>query len=101
MLIVFVYVSVKPERVDDFVLATLENAKASIEESGIARFDVVRDQSDASKFVLVEVYRDANAPAAHKQTVHYARWRDAVEDMMAEPRRSAKYENVFPGDGGW
>ena len=101
MLIVLVYVSVKPERVDEFISATLENAKASVEEPGIARFDVIRDQADANQFVLVEVYRDANAPAAHKQTAHYQLWRDRVESMMAEPRKSTKYDNVFPEDSGW
>ena len=101
MLIVLVYVSVKPDRVDDFVQATLANAKASVEEPGIARFDVIRDQSDANKFVLVEVYRDTNAPGAHKETAHYKRWRDTVEDMMAEPRKSAKFDNVFPEDARW
>ena len=101
MLIVLVSVSVKPDRVDDFVRATLENAKASVQEPGIARFDVIRDRADASKFVLVEVYRDGSAPAAHKETQHYKTWRDTVESMMAEPRSSTKYENVFPEDRGW
>ena len=101
MLIVLVYVSVKPERVDDFIAATLDNARASIEEPGIARFDVIRDRETPNQFVLVEVYRDDRAPAAHKQTAHYARWRDTVEAMMAEPRRSAKFANLFPEDAGW
>ena len=84
-----------------FRAATLDNARASVREPGVARFDVVQSTEDPTRFVLVEVYRTADAPAAHKQTAHYARWRDAVADLMAEPRTSARYVNVFPEDGGW
>jgi len=101
MLIVHVHVSVKPESVEAFKAATIENAGASLGEPGVARFDVIQQQDDPSKFVLVEVYRSAEAAAAHKETPHYAKWRDTVAPMMAEPRRSVKYTNVFPGDEGW
>jgi len=101
MLIVVVSVKVKPERVGDFQRETLANARESVKEPGIARFDVLRDKDDPSRFALVEVYRTPDAPAAHKQTAHYAAWRDAVEEMMAEPRRSTKFENVFPDDAGF
>lgn len=102
MLIVHVHVHVKPEAVDAFHAATLENARNSVREPGVIRFDVVRQGDDPTRWVLVEIYRDADAPAAHKSTAHYAAWRDAVEPMMAEPRRSVKYTAVFPGEvGGW
>lgn len=101
MLVVHVHVHVKPECVEAFRLATIENARASVQEPGIARFDVVQQQDDPARFVLVEVYRNADAPARHKETSHYARWRDAVAEMMAEPRRSVKYGNLFPEDAGW
>jgi quinol monooxygenase YgiN len=96
MLIVHVHVHVKFEKVEEFIRATIENAHASIQERGIARFDVIQQQDDATRFVLIEIYRDAEATAAHKQTVHYVTWRDAVADMMAEPRSSVKYNAVFP-----
>lgn len=101
MYIVHVHVRVKPESVEDFKMATLANARASIHEPGVARFDVVQQKDDSTKFVLVEVYRDADAAAAHKETVHYPVWRDTVAAMMAEPRTSVKFNNVFPEDTGW
>jgi (4S)-4-hydroxy-5-phosphonooxypentane-2,3-dione isomerase len=101
MLVVHVRVHVKPEYVDAFRQACLENARQSVKEPGIARFDVVQQQDDPARFVLVEAYRTSEAPAAHKETAHYAQWRDAVAPMMAEPRTSVKYTNVFPGDPGW
>ena len=98
MLIVHVHVRVKAECVEEFRHATVENARASVEEPGIARFDVVEQRDDATRFVLVEVYRTQEAAAAHKETAHYAKWRDAVAEMMAEPRQSVKYGEVFaPG----
>lgn len=72
-----------------------------MKEPGIARFDVIQQQDDASKFVLVEVYRTADDPARHKETDHYKKWRDAVEPMMAAPRKSVKYGNCYPEDSGW
>lgn len=101
MLVVHVHVHVRPEAVEAFKAATLENARHSVQEPGVARFDVVQQLDDPTRFVLVEVYRDDQAPAAHKQTAHYAKWRDTVEPMMAEPRRSVKYQNLFPDDAGW
>ncbi len=101
MLIVHVHVHVKPEHVEAFKAATLANARESIKEPGIARFDAAQQQDDPTRFVLVEVYRTAEAPAAHKETRHYQAWRDAVAPMMAEPRTSVRYSNVFPEDQGW
>ncbi len=101
MLIVHVHVHVKPEFVDAFKQASLENARNSLQEAGVARFDVIQQTDDPTRFVLVEVYRDAEAPGKHKETAHYARWRDQVADMMAEPRSGVKYSNIFPEDHGW
>jgi quinol monooxygenase YgiN len=101
MLIVHVHVHVKPESVTAFREATLENARHSVQEPGIARFDVVQQQDDPTRFVLIEVYRTVEAAAAHKETAHYAKWRDAVAPMMAEPRNSVKYNAVFPDPQGW
>lgn len=101
MLIVHVHVHVKPEFVEAFRTATIENASHSVREPGIARFDVLQQAGDPARFLLVEIYRTAEAPAQHKETAHYAAWRDAVAGMMAEPRSSIKYANVFPGEEGW
>ena len=101
MQIVFVHVNVKPEFVEAFKQATIENASHSVKEPGIARFDVIQQVDDPRKFILVEVYKTAEAPAAHKETAHYARWRDTVTDMMAEPRQGVKYTNIFHDDAGW
>lgn len=101
MLIVHVYVHVKPDSIEAFRLATIDNASHSVQEPGIARFDVIQQQDDPTRFVLVEVYREPEAPARHKETAHYARWRDAVADLMAEPRTSIKFNNVFPEDENW
>jgi (4S)-4-hydroxy-5-phosphonooxypentane-2,3-dione isomerase len=96
MLVVLVHVHVKPEAVEAFKQASLENARHSVREPGIARFDVLQQADDSTRFVLVEAYRDAEAPARHKATAHYALWRDAVASMMAEPRSSLKMESVSP-----
>lgn len=101
MLIVHVFVHVKPDQVEAFLTATLENARNSVQEPGIARFDVIRQKDDPTRFVLVEVYRTPDDPARHKETTHYQKWRDTVAEMMAEPRASIKYENVFPDEQGW
>jgi (4S)-4-hydroxy-5-phosphonooxypentane-2,3-dione isomerase len=101
MLVVHVHAHVKPEFVEAFKLATVENARNSVAETGIARFDVVQQADDPSRFVLVEVYRSVEASARHKETAHYAAWRDAVAPMMTEPRSSVKCWNVFPPDRGW
>jgi len=94
MLIVVVQVHVKPECIEAFREATLDNATNSVLESGIARFDVLEQAEDPTRFVLVEVYRDDAAPAAHKETAHYARWRDTVAPMMASPRTSLRYRDI-------
>lgn len=101
MLIVHVHVQVKAECIDAFKAATIENARNSVREEGIARFDVVQQSDDPTRFVLVEVYRTDDAPAKHKETTHYATWRDSVADMMAVPRQSTKFRDVFPDDAGW
>ena len=101
MLIVQVHVHVKPEFVDAFIQATVDNARNSVQEHGIARFDVIQEVDDPTRFILVEVYKTAEDPARHKETRHYARWRDTVADMMLEPRSSIKYSNVFPCNDAW
>ena len=101
MLIVHVYVHVKQDRIEDFKQATIENAQNSIHEPGIARFDCIQQKDDPSRFVLIEVYRTPDDPAKHKETAHYQKWRDSVADMMAQPRSSIKYDNIFPNEEGW
>ena len=101
MLIAHIFVHVKSDEVEEFRKATLENALNSIQEPGIARFDIIQQQDDPTRFVLVEVYRTPDDPARHKETAHYQKWRDTVADMMAEPRTSIKYTNVFPDEKGW
>jgi len=101
MFIVHVFVHVKEGMVDDFIAATIENAKNSLNEPGIARFDFVQQQDNPTRFVLVEVYRTADDPAKHKETNHYKKWRNTVAGMMAEPRSAIKYFNVYPEEDGW
>ena len=101
MFIVLVQVHVKPDFAEAFKTATLDNARNSVREPGVARFDVLQRQDDPARFTLVEVYRTPDDPARHKETDHYKRWRETVEPMMAEPRSSAKFDNVFPGEEGF
>jgi quinol monooxygenase YgiN len=101
MLIVHVHVHVKADQVEAFRAASVENARQSVREPGVARFDVIQQQDDPTRFILVEVYRTAADPARHKETAHYKKWRDTVESMMAEPRSSVKYANAFPEEKGW
>jgi quinol monooxygenase YgiN len=101
MQIVLVHINVKQEFVEAFKQATIENASNSAQEAGIARFDVIQQVDDPTKFILVEVYKTANAPAAHKETAHYKRWANTVMKMMAEPRQGLKYGNIFPEDKDW
>jgi quinol monooxygenase YgiN len=101
MLVVHVHVHVRTEFLQAFAAASLENARHSVREPGIARFDVVQQADDPTRFILVEAYRTPAAPAAHRETAHYQRWRDTVAPMMAEPRTSVKFSNVFPDDSGW
>ena len=98
MLVVHIHVHVKTECIGEFLQVTLENAHNSIKEPGIVRFDIAQQEEDPSRFVLVEIYRTAADPARHKETAHYARWRESAEKMMAEPRYSVKYHNIFPDD---
>lgn len=101
MLIVQVHVHVKKGMTEQFIEATRMNASKSIYEPGIMRFDIIQEKEDQERFILIEVYRDSDAPAKHKETEHYDQWREAVEPMMAEPRKSIKYINIFPDDNGW
>jgi quinol monooxygenase YgiN len=101
MLIVVVNIKVKPGDVEAFKAATIANVEASRTEPGIARFDFLQQSDDATRFVLVEAYRNKDAPAAHKETAHYKKWREAVEGMMAEPRQSLKFANLSPSDSGY
>jgi quinol monooxygenase YgiN len=98
MLVVHVHVHVLSDAVEAFRRATLANAEQSVSEPGVARFDIVQQQDDPTRFILVEAYRTAEAVAAHKETAHYAAWRDAVVPLMAEPRHSTRFVNVFPDD---
>jgi quinol monooxygenase YgiN len=101
MLIVHVQVHVKPEAVEAFRAATLQNASSSVKEPGVVRFDVLQREDDATRFLLQEIYRTPEDPARHKETAHYAAWRDAVEGMMAEPRSSVRYSAFFPEGARW
>jgi len=99
---VHVFVKTKPGTEDAFKEASLKNARESSKEPGVARFDVLQDNDDPTQFVLVEVYKSKEAPAAHKETAHYLAWRETVADMMAEPRRAQKFSNHFPAtSAGW
>ncbi|MBN1543724.1 antibiotic biosynthesis monooxygenase [candidate division KSB1 bacterium] len=101
MFIVHVHVHVKAESVEAFKAVMMQNARSSLFEPGVARFDIIQEQENPTRFVLVEVYRSEADVAAHKETAHYQTWRDAVAAMMAEPRTSFKYTNIFPDDRGW
>ncbi len=101
LLVVHVDVAVVPDQIAPFLAATEANARSSREEPGVVRFDVLSDRADPSHLVLVEIYRDEAAAAAHKETEHYARWRDTVAPMMARPRQATRYANASPADDGW
>jgi (4S)-4-hydroxy-5-phosphonooxypentane-2,3-dione isomerase len=101
MHIIHVQIHVKPEAVEGFKTATRANAQASLKESGVVRFDFVQQQDDPTRFVLIEVYRTVDDQAKHKQTAHYTTWSESVAPMMAEPRSSAKYIDLFPEEAGW
>jgi (4S)-4-hydroxy-5-phosphonooxypentane-2,3-dione isomerase len=101
MLVIHIHIKVNSESVADFIEATIENARNSIREPGIARFDFVQQTEDPTQFVLVEVYRDEAAPEAHRETAHYAKWRDTVAPMMNGPRTREKFLNLFPEDKEW
>jgi quinol monooxygenase YgiN len=101
MHVVHVHVHVRASAIDAFVEATLANAKSSLLEPGVFRFDVMQQADDPSRFVLVEIYRTIDDPARHRDTDHYKEWRDTVAEMMAEPRAAVKFVNVFPTDEAW
>ncbi len=101
MHIVHVFIHVKPEAIEDFKAVAVENATHSIQEPGIVRFDVIQQKDDPTRFVLVEVYRTEEDVARHRETAHYLKWREAVVDLLAEPRYSVVYSNVFPADTAW
>ena len=101
MNIVHVHVHVKPEMIDAFKTATIENANQSVKEEGVERFDVIQQVDDPTRFILVEVYKTDKASFAHKETAHYVKWRDTVAEMMAEPRNGIKYSNIYPKDANW
>jgi autoinducer 2-degrading protein len=101
MLVVHVHVRIEPDDVEAFLAETRRNAAASLLEPGVRRFDVLQESHDRMHVVLNEVYVDQSAADAHKQTSHYARWRDAVAGMMAEPRTSTRFAAVFPAEDAW
>src|SRR6187402_1991612 len=101
MLVVHDHVHVKPESVAAFVEATRQNSAASLLEPGVARFDLIQQLDDPTRFILVEAYKTQQAPAAHKETAHYAAWRDTVADMMQSPRSSVKLQSLCPDDARW
>jgi quinol monooxygenase YgiN len=101
MYIVHVFIRVRADQVEAFKAATLENAHGSVQEAGVARFDVIQQADDPTRFVLVEVYRSPEGAAQHKETAHYNRWRETAEPLMAEPRSRIIYSNVFPDEQGW
>ncbi len=101
MFIVHDFVHVKPQKIEVFKAASIQNARESVKEPGVAGFDVIQQKDDPTRFVLVEVYRTSDDPASHKETAHYQKWRDTVADMMADPRSAIKYTNIFPDERGW
>jgi len=101
MLVVFVHVNVKSDSVDDFISASRANVEQSLREPGVVRFDFIQNRAEPNRFVLIEVYRTEDDPARHKETAHYQTWRDTVEPMMAEPRRSEKYRDLAPPPASW
>ncbi|MEJ2012358.1 MAG: antibiotic biosynthesis monooxygenase [Anaerolineales bacterium] len=101
MIVVLVHIHVKPDSLQDFISASEENARNSINEPGIARFDFIQQEDDPNRFVLIEAYREQAAMARHKETAHYLKWRETVEGMMVEPRRGVKHDSLWPPDEAW
>lgn len=101
MLVYIVQIHVKPEYVQEFISATIDNAANSIKEPGIIRFDFIQQNDDPTRFTLIEIYKSEDAPAKHKETAHYLRWRDRVTEMMMEPRKGLSYRNLYPMDEEW
>ena len=96
MHITLVHVSVAAEYINEFIAASLINHKASIREPGNRRFDVLQNATEPTKFVLYEAYDNEADAKAHKDTDHYATWRETVAHMMAEPRRGVAYVGLAP-----
>ena len=101
MYIVHVHIRVKPEYIETFKAASFENAHDSLLEPGIVRFDVIQQVDDPNHFELIEVYRTSEDPAKHKETIHYNKWRELAEPMLAEVRTRTLYKNIFPADQDW
>ena len=101
MYIVHIFIRVKAEHIEAFKAVAMDNARHSLQEPGVARFDVIQQADDPTRFALVEVYRSEQDVERHKQTAHYARWRELAEPMMAEPRTRVIYDNVYPAENGW
>jgi (4S)-4-hydroxy-5-phosphonooxypentane-2,3-dione isomerase len=101
MHIVHVHIHVKPEFIEEFKSISMENARNSLHESGIARFDVIQQADDPSRFELIEVYHTPADPSKHKETAHYNKWRELAEPMLVEPRTRTLFVNVFPADKEW
>jgi autoinducer 2-degrading protein len=101
MHIVHVFIHVNPDKIEEFLAATIENARSSLMEPGVARFDLVRQSDDPTRFALFEVYHKPEDQASHKLSAHYLRWAELAEPLMAEPRTRTQYDNIFPGDAGW
>lgn len=101
MYIVQVFLHVKPDKVAEFETATVENARKSVKEPLVARFDLARQLDDPTRFILIEIYRSAEGHAQHRATSHYKKWQEVAEPLMVEPRTRIICENVFPEDSGW
>ena len=101
MHILHVFIHVKNDKVEEFKAATVENARSSLKELGVVRFDVIQEIEDPTRFLLVEVYRTPEDAAKHKETNHYKHWHEIAEPLMMEPRTRISYRNVFPGESGW
>lgn len=101
MHVLHVFLHVKPEYVEAFKAATLENARNSVQEAGILRFDVIQQADDPTRFVLAEVYRSQDARAQHRETAHFLKWHDTVTDMLVTPRTRTEYVSIFPDEEGW
>lgn len=98
MYIVHVHIHVKPEFIEAFKVASSENAQKSLHEPGIARFDLIQQADDPTRFELIEVYLTPDDPVKHKETAHYNKWRELAETMLVETRTRTIYTNIFPPD---
>ena len=101
MHIVHVFIHVKDNQVEEFKTATVKNAQSSLQEPGVARFDLIQAVDDPTRFLLIEVYRTSEDAARHKETMHYKHWHETVGPLMTEPRTRITYRNVFPDESCW